>query len=169
MLDSENDFISVNPRTQRHDGFALVDLTTSDNADSATSQLSSKQILARKVSVQSARKSDPPAPGIATKEDEVNPSEDAKNKWVNEDEEEVTETKEPELASHTRIGPTSALNWNSVNKIKIRTTLGGHLGQGNTNLREVVRPLQEPQAVEGTGRSFSIGNSKYLGIGNAKS
>lgn len=52
---SESTSIPVNPRTNRPVGYAFVDLTTAPEADHAISELSGKEILDRKVSVQLAR------------------------------------------------------------------------------------------------------------------
>lgn len=54
--DSESTSIPVNPRTNRPVGYAFVDLKTADEAEKAISNLSGKDILERKVSVQLARK-----------------------------------------------------------------------------------------------------------------
>jgi len=51
----ESTSIPVNPRTNRPVGYAFVDLTTAPEADRAISELSGKEILDRKVSVQLAR------------------------------------------------------------------------------------------------------------------
>ena len=53
---SESTSIPVNPRTNRPVGYAFVDLKTSEEAEKAISDLSGKDILERKVSVQLARK-----------------------------------------------------------------------------------------------------------------
>ena len=53
---SESVSIPTNPRTTRPVGYAFVDLTSSAEADRAISELSGKEILSRKVSVQLARK-----------------------------------------------------------------------------------------------------------------
>ena len=53
---SESTSIPTNPRTTRPVGYAFVDLSTSTEADRAISELSGKEILSRKVSVQLARK-----------------------------------------------------------------------------------------------------------------
>ncbi|KAF8467414.1 hypothetical protein BDZ91DRAFT_680580 [Kalaharituber pfeilii] len=59
--------IPTNPRTGRAVGYAFVDLHTKEEADRATTELSGKEVLGRKVSVQAARK-----PGVQTgKEGEV--------------------------------------------------------------------------------------------------
>lgn len=52
----ESTSIPVNPRTNRPVGYAFVDLETADEATKAISELSGKEILERKVSVQLARK-----------------------------------------------------------------------------------------------------------------
>ncbi|MCJ1286505.1 hypothetical protein MMC26_005851 [Xylographa opegraphella] len=52
----ESTSIPTNPRTTRPVGYAFVDLSTSTEADRAISELSGKEILSRKVSVQLARK-----------------------------------------------------------------------------------------------------------------
>jgi RNA recognition motif-containing protein len=49
----------VNPRTNRPVGYAFVDLETAAEAEKAISDLSGKEILERKVSVQLARKPEP--------------------------------------------------------------------------------------------------------------
>jgi len=54
--DVESTSIPVNPRTNRPVGYAFVDLKSSDEADKAITNLSGKDILERKVSVQLARK-----------------------------------------------------------------------------------------------------------------
>ncbi|EPE06907.1 rnp domain protein [Ophiostoma piceae UAMH 11346] len=48
--------IPKNPRTERPVGYAFVDLSTPNEADRAVTELSGKEILERKVSVQLARK-----------------------------------------------------------------------------------------------------------------
>ena len=55
-MDSESTSIPTNPRTTRPVGYAFVDLSTSTEAQRAISELSGKEILNRKVSVQLARK-----------------------------------------------------------------------------------------------------------------
>lgn len=55
---SESTSIPVNPRTNRPVGYAFVDLKTSEEAEKAIQELSGKDILERKVSVQLARKPD---------------------------------------------------------------------------------------------------------------
>ena len=56
---SETTSIPVNPRTNRPVGYAFVDLETAEEAEKAISELSGKEILERKVSVQLARKPEP--------------------------------------------------------------------------------------------------------------
>ncbi|KAF9891006.1 hypothetical protein FE257_005263 [Aspergillus nanangensis] len=51
--------IPVNPRTSRPVGYAFVDLATAQEATAAIEELSGKEILQRKVSVQLARKPEP--------------------------------------------------------------------------------------------------------------
>lgn len=53
---SESTSIPTNPRTSRPVGYAFVDLATSNEAQRAISELSGKEVLARKVSVQLARR-----------------------------------------------------------------------------------------------------------------
>ncbi|PGH34073.1 hypothetical protein GX50_03129 [[Emmonsia] crescens] len=55
----ENTSIPVNPRTNRPVGYAFVDLATANEAQAAIAELSGKEILDRKVSVQLARKPEP--------------------------------------------------------------------------------------------------------------
>ncbi|KAJ5908385.1 Nucleotide-binding alpha-beta plait [Penicillium taxi] len=52
----ESTSIPVNPRTNRPVGYAFVDLATATEASAAIEELSGKEILSRKVSVQLARK-----------------------------------------------------------------------------------------------------------------
>jgi len=59
FLFRETTSIPVNPRTNRPVGYAFVDLKTSDDAEKAITELSGKEILERKVSVQLARKPEP--------------------------------------------------------------------------------------------------------------
>jgi RNA recognition motif-containing protein len=56
---SESTSIPKNPRTDRPVGYAFVDLATAAEADKAIAELSGKEILERKVSVQLARKPEP--------------------------------------------------------------------------------------------------------------
>lgn len=58
-LDSESTSIPKNPRTDRPVGYAFVDLSTPNEAERAITELSGKEILDRKVSVQLARKPEP--------------------------------------------------------------------------------------------------------------
>lgn len=60
--DVESTSIPVNPRTSRPVGYAFVDLKKADDAQKAIEELSGKDILERKVSVQLARKPDAEAP-----------------------------------------------------------------------------------------------------------
>ncbi|KAJ5663348.1 hypothetical protein N7507_004079 [Penicillium longicatenatum] len=55
----ESTSIPVNPRTNRPVGYAFVDLVSATEATAAIESLSGKEILARKVSVQLARKPEP--------------------------------------------------------------------------------------------------------------
>lgn len=52
----ESTSIPTNPRTGRAVGYAFVDLTTKEEADRAIAELTGKEVLERKVSVQLARK-----------------------------------------------------------------------------------------------------------------
>lgn len=56
---SESVSIPKNPRTERPVGYAFVDLSTPSEAERAIAELSGKEILERKVSVQLARKPEP--------------------------------------------------------------------------------------------------------------
>lgn len=56
---SESVSIPKNPRTERPVGYAFVDLSTPSEAERAIEELSGKEILERKVSVQLARKPEP--------------------------------------------------------------------------------------------------------------
>jgi RNA recognition motif-containing protein len=56
---SESTSIPKNPRTDRPVGYAFVDLSTPQDAERAIAELSGKEILDRKVSVQLARKPEP--------------------------------------------------------------------------------------------------------------
>ncbi|TAQ87325.1 hypothetical protein B7494_g4350 [Chlorociboria aeruginascens] len=58
----ESTSIPKNPRTERPVGYAFVDLSTPSEAERAISELSGKEILDRKVSVQLARKPEVNAP-----------------------------------------------------------------------------------------------------------
>lgn len=60
---SESVSIPTNPRTSRAVGYAFVDVATKEEADRAIGELSGKEVLERKVSVQVARRpgSAPPA------------------------------------------------------------------------------------------------------------
>ena len=63
-VSSESVSIPKNPRTDRPVGYAFVDLSTPTEAERAIAELSGKEILERKVSVQLARK--PEAAGEKT-------------------------------------------------------------------------------------------------------
>jgi RNA recognition motif-containing protein len=56
LIFSESTSIPTNPRTTRPVGYAFVDLATATEAQRAISELSGKEVLARKVSVQLARR-----------------------------------------------------------------------------------------------------------------
>lgn len=56
IFHSEGVTIPKNPRTERSVGYAFVDLSTPTEAERAIAELSGKEILERKVSVQLARK-----------------------------------------------------------------------------------------------------------------
>jgi RNA recognition motif-containing protein len=56
---SESTSIPKNPRTDRPVGYAFVDLSTPSEAERAIAELSGKEILDRKVSVQLARTPEP--------------------------------------------------------------------------------------------------------------
>lgn len=60
-LGSESVSIPKNPRTDRPVGYAFVDLSTPTEAERAIAELSGKEVLERKVSVQLARKPEPAA------------------------------------------------------------------------------------------------------------
>lgn len=60
---SESTSIPKNPRTDRPVGYAFVDLSTPSEAERAIAELSGKEILERKVSVQLARKPEPAEKG----------------------------------------------------------------------------------------------------------
>ncbi|GAO18763.1 hypothetical protein UVI_02040850 [Ustilaginoidea virens] len=59
MTICESVSIPKNPRTDRPVGYAFVDLSTPSEAERAIAELSGKEILERKVSVQLARKPEP--------------------------------------------------------------------------------------------------------------
>ena len=59
LVDRESVSIPKNPRTDRPVGYAFVDLSTPSEAERAIAELSGKEILERKVSVQLARKPEP--------------------------------------------------------------------------------------------------------------
>ena len=56
ILTSESTSIPTNPRTTRPVGYAFVDLSTATEAQRAIAELSGKEVMNRKVSVQLARK-----------------------------------------------------------------------------------------------------------------
>jgi RNA recognition motif-containing protein len=64
--DVESTSIPVNPRTNRPVGYAFVDLKSAEEAEKAIQDLSGKDILERKVSVQLARKPDQIGAGEGT-------------------------------------------------------------------------------------------------------
>ena len=67
---SESVSIPTNPRTSRAVGYAFVDVKTKDEADRAIGNLSGKEVLARKVSVQVARRPGSAAPATTTQDGE---------------------------------------------------------------------------------------------------
>ena len=56
VVGSESTSIPLNPRTTRPVGYAFVDLSSAEDAQKAITELSGKEVLERKVSVQLARK-----------------------------------------------------------------------------------------------------------------
>ena len=71
---SESTSIPVNPRTGRPVGYAFVDLETADDAEKAINNLSGKEILERKVSVQVARKPEPAGDSITGANNTIEPT-----------------------------------------------------------------------------------------------
>ena len=66
MTNRDNVTIPVNPRTNRPAGYAFVTVSTFIEADRAISQLSNKEMLERKVSIQRATVAEIKAPGSGT-------------------------------------------------------------------------------------------------------
>ena len=140
LSNRENIIIPANPRTCRPVGYAFVTLSTPDEADRATSQLSGNVILERKVSIQRARAEEmkDPISGATAAEEEASAT---RNKGVEgyqsnrsaNIEKELEESKTLHDFSKT-VSPRDVLaappvNWNAVNFTKIRTTLGGSVGK----------------------------------------
>lgn len=135
MSNRKNITVPANPRTSRPVGYAFVTVSTPDEADRATSQLSGHEILDRKVSVQRARAEETRAPdpgNIAAKtgtstigSERTESYHGIRNVKVEEEIEgddvsrDISKTISPQ---DVQVAP--PVNWNSVNTTKIRTTLG---------------------------------------------
>lgn len=140
MSNRENVTIPINPRTRRSVGYAFVTVSSSEEADRATSQLSGHEIQDRKVSVQRARAEDmkAPDPGASAA---VEGASNARSKRMEgyhgmrganfEDkiEEDNVLRAIPETISPQDVQAAPPMNWNAVNTTKIRTTLGGSVGK----------------------------------------
>ena len=161
---SERILIPTNPRTSRPVGYAFVDLTTSQAAEAAKSQLSGKDILARKISVQLARKpakvtsvrtrdaegsSDPMAKETVDEIDYQHSVKDFDSKVIETIQDVVTE-------------PSPKLSWNAVNNISIRTTLGGGLGKAPATMEETPDTSYEAQAKLIRGKLWILDGSPKL-------
>ena len=163
----ENITIPANPRTCRPVGYAFVTVSTPDEADRATSQLSGNMILERKVSIQRARAEEMKAPnsGATAVEEEVSAT---RNKAVEdypgnrsaniekELEESPTLHEVSETVSPQDVQAAPLVNWNAVNFTKIRTTLGGSVGK-------VKDFVDEPTLTNGSGKGMDGRSDRDLG------
>lgn len=127
--------IPVNPRTRRPFGYAFVTVSSPEEADRATSQLSGHEILDRKVSIQRARAEETRAPDPGTIAAENGASNirskrtegyhGTRSVKVGDESEEDNKSREiSEFISPQDVQAAPPVNWNSVNTTKIRTTLG---------------------------------------------
>lgn len=133
---SENVYIPVNPRTSRPVGYAFVDFTTSEAADLARLQLSGKELLERKISLQMARKKTTMTvkATVAAREEDDDTIEDVDAIGTNNDmnDEAIYRDTLKDLET-TKANIAPPMNWNAINNTKIRTSLGGMLGKGKTS------------------------------------
>lgn len=164
MTNRESVTIPVNPRTSRPVGYAFVTVSTSDEADRATSQLSGNEILERKVSVQCARAEEMKAAGpgtTAAEEGAYTKKRKRKEGYhgdtrvkVGEESEgnnllrEISETILPQ-----DVQTAAPMNWNAVNTTKIRTTLGGSVGKIKDLIDEPSLANGDQKEVRGEGHS----------------
>ena len=119
--------VPVNPRTGRPVGYAFVTVSTPEEADRAIFQLSSHEILDRKVSVQRARVEETRAPGPGDTAAKTGASTIGSERTEGRHglrNLKVEEEIEEDNASRKISKIISPPNWNSVNTTKIRTTLG---------------------------------------------
>lgn len=133
--------IPTKPRTSRSVGFAFIDFATPQAADSARLQLSGEEILARKVSIQLARKPVMTSTAGTATDDRINGA-DGHMK------DEESQHKSAGNANATKTDIYHALSWNPINGIRIRTTLGGSLGKGeiaNEGEQDTGQKSPEPQ------------------------
>lgn len=149
---SENISIIFNSRTSRPVGYAFVDFDTSEAADSAVSQLSGGEILARKVNIQKPRKSGklnstPTTVAGAAESDATNDDVQGHDRAAHE---EVNQGAFVQIQTPA-TDPVQPSNWNPVNNIRIRTTLGA--GSAKTAAIEM-QGSQELGATRSMGKFF---------------
>ena len=136
MSDRANVTIPVNSFTNRSVGHGFVTVSTSGEADRALSQLSGKELLEQKISVQQAGAEDtktleqintPAQLGSSiTKSKSTEGHRDNRSVRVDEQPEEENVHREIPQQDVKAAPPKS---WNAVNSTKIRTSLGGSIGK----------------------------------------
>lgn len=163
----ENITIPANPRTCRPVGYAFVTVSTPGEADRAISQLSGNVILERKVSIQRARAEErkDANSGATAVEEEVfatrnKAMEDYPGNRSDNIEKGLEESKTLHAVSETvapqDVQAASPVNWNAVNFIKIRTTLGGSVGK-------IKDFADEPNLTNGSGKRMNGRSDRDLG------
>ena len=157
----------ANPRTCRPVGYAFVTVSTSDEADRAVSQLSGKEILERKVSVERVRIEETKAPtsrNTVTKEVASATANELMegyngNTGLNV-EEGLNGNKMPheisEVTSPQDMQPAPPVSWNAVNTTKIRTTLGGSGGK-------VKNSVDQPNVTNWVGKETQERSNRNVG------
>ena len=146
--DRESIVIPTNPCTSHSVGYAFVDVNTPQAADSAISQLSGKEILARKISVQLARKSGIAIPNIAADDAEVKTIDDEADEADGGIKEEQLDNEDLDQPQTMKSDIAPALNWNAINGIKIRTSLGSGSNKRKTTNELKLQTGQRSEAAE---------------------
>ena len=157
----------TNPRTCRPVGYAFVTVSTSDEANRAISQLSGKEILERKISVERLRTEETKAPTSSNTVAKEVASATANelmegyngNTGLNV-EEGLNGKKVPheisEVISPQEMQAAPPVSWNAVNTTKIRTTLGGSGGK-------VKDSVDQPTVTNRVGKEIQERSNRVVG------
>lgn len=164
MIYRENITIPVNPRTHRHVGYAFVTLSTSFEADRVISQLSGKEILERKTSIQRARAEEMKTldTGTTSAEEGTFVTSDERmggyrgdgNVEAEEEHEEDTAHEISRSVTPQDMQAAPPMSWNTVNTTKIRTTFKE--GKSPANSAERLDQQPSPAHTEGSDSQGNI-------------